>query len=255
VNGSSKLAKAKNSSTAAAASAADSDVSASNNCRPDSSKACTAEIAATSRNCCGKESEDCRNKNCQSVKKCLLTPFNAGCCEPLTPHHLVEVHCFTHAGGRKKKLRLDQFKEYNDRQAPCVCVSGSRFKEEHGSMHSILGRAERACMDLKGPRSQLGGKNNEWTYAKAKEATFKAFQKTFPNAGPDGKGCSRACLEAQLDSYHNKIGVDDHTPLRADRSPLSAKQKEESADEEEKEREAAATPASSSSTPRKRRKV
>ena len=86
-------------------------------------------------------------------------------------------------------------------------------------MHAIQGVAERACMDTMGPRSQMGGQDGRWTYKKSKDAGILAHQKTFE------AGCSEGCLAAQLDDYHNGIGVTDDTPLRADRSPLSDKQK------------------------------
>lgn len=39
-------------------------------------------------------------------------------------------------------------------------------------MHAIQGMYERAAMDDSGPRSQMGGKNGQWTYKTAKEAVF-----------------------------------------------------------------------------------
>ncbi len=158
----------------------------------------------------------------------LATKGQTGCCPGETPHHLVEVHCFTPPGGRSGGKVLPQFEGYNAYRAPCVCTTGSRYKGTHGQMHSIQNTAEKRCMVPKpAPRSQMGGKNNAWNFGSAKQSGIKAHQTTFPDSGPDGKPCSEACLAAQLDNYHKQCGVtDDSTPMRADRSPLKEWQKE-----------------------------
>jgi hypothetical protein len=196
---------------------------------------CEKERGEVEAKCSGDHEKDCEDGACKQAKKCMLVPHTplvsegqTGCCPGDTPHHLIEVHCFTPAGGRSAGQRLPEFEGYNDSRAPCVCVTGTRYKEEHGSMHAVQGMAERNCMDPNGPRSQMGGKDNAWNYGAAKKGAIKAHQKAFPDAGPDGKACSEKCLEKQLDNYHQqeKVGVkDDKTPLRADRSPLTEEQK------------------------------
>ena len=199
-------------------------------------KGCDKERKEVDEKCSGDFDKDCENDDCQKAKKCMLVPHTplvsegqTGCCPGDTPHHIVEVHCFTEAGGRSSGSRVSGFEGYNDKRAPCVCVTGSRYKKEHGNMHAVQGMAERNCMDPDGSRSQMGGKDNSWTFGKAKEAGIKAHKATFPDAGPEGNACSEECLAAQLDNYHKQesVGVkDDDTPLRADRSPLKEEQKE-----------------------------
>jgi hypothetical protein len=198
-------------------------------------KGCEKERKKVEDNCSGDQDKDCKTPACQQAKKCMLVPHTplasegqTGCCEGDTPHHLIEVHCFTEEGARSDGTRLPGFGGYNDKRAPCVCVTGSRYKEEHGNMHAIQGRAERNCMNPAGPRSQMGG-NGTWNYGAAKKGAVEAHQKTFPKSGPDDKPCSKECLEQQLDNYHKQksVGVkDDSTPLRADRSPLTEAQKQ-----------------------------
>jgi hypothetical protein len=166
----------------------------------------------------------------------MLVPYaptgdQPGCCKNPppkdTPHHLVEVHCFTVKGGRKAKKRVQGFEDYNDRRAPCVCVWGSRYTQEHGKMHAIQNSYEESLMDPNGERSQMGGLNNQWNYGAAKKGAIHAHRTTFPDAGPNGEPCSEECLEKQLDSYHKQVGVKDNkTPLRADDSPLKEEQRE-----------------------------
>ena len=192
---------------------------------------CENEAAARDKACKGKETkaERCADKGCRTAMKCELQPFHSttktGCCEGQTPHHLIEVHGFTVPSGRKDATRLEQFTKYDDKKAPCVCCDQSKRTEgDHGLLHAVQGMAERSCMKDGPPRSQMGGKDNQWNYGKAKKAGVSAHKATFPQAK-----CSDGCIEAQLDAYHNKdIGVEgDNTPLRADRTGLQQWQKDE----------------------------
>lgn len=200
-----------------------------------SMETCRREAAVVSLSCSGNEEADCKDAGCRKAKKCMLVPYSPtgdqpGCCkEPApadTPHHLVEVHCFTPSGGRQAGDRLPGFEAYNDKKAPCVCVCGSRYQDEHGKMHAIQNTHELAQMDPDGPRSQMGGMGGKWNYGEAKKAGLHAHAKTFPDAGANGEPCGSDCLEKQLDAYHKQVGVaGNDTPMRADRSPLKDEQK------------------------------
>lgn len=201
---------------------------------------CENERKQVENNCSGDQEKDCQNEDCKKAKKCMLVPYSplkskgqTGCCKGETPHHLVEVHCFTPPGGRSTRKVLSQFEGYDAYRAPCVCTTGSRYKDTHGQMHAIQNTAEKRCMDPAGGRSQMGGKNGSgWNFGTAKAAGIQAHQKTFADAGPDGKPCSEKCLAAQLDNYHKQHGVaDDSTPVRADRSPMQEWQEEWGADQ------------------------
>lgn len=193
----------------------------------DDESSCSGDIDEVRNSCTGTERENCRSQACRDARKCMLVPYKPGCCKnpkPAdTPHHLIEVHCFTVAGGRKTRRRIQGFENYDDRKAPCVCVTGSRYTQEHGDMHAMQNTHEMRCMDPDGPRSQMGGADDSWTYGEAKWIGVQAHARTF-----EGSGCSAECLERQLDNYHQQPGldIDDDTPLRADRSPLTDDQKD-----------------------------
>jgi hypothetical protein len=204
---------------------------------PGISEACKGDKAKEEAACKDCPDDDpCKKPECREARKCMLVPYSptgkqTGCCktpEPAdTPHHLIEVHCFTPAGGRSQGDRLPGFEKYDDAKAPCVCVAGSRYNDEHGKMHAIQNTFEKNQMDPDGPRSQMGGKDNAWNYGQAKKGALHAHKKTFPGAGPDGGACSDECLSKQIDAYHKQIGVKgDDTPLRADRGPLKEEQKQ-----------------------------
>jgi hypothetical protein len=189
--------------------------------------ACENEANKKKEACDGKNTKEerCASEPCKKAMKCELQPYSSGkergCCTGQTPHHLVEVHCFTPPGGRNAGERLAGFQNYDDKKAPCVCCDdSSRFNGDHGELHGIQGVAERACMNPKGPRSQMGGLDGKWTYKRSKEAGLIAHKATFKDSG-----CSEKCLEAQLDAYHQQCGIKDDTLVRADRSPLTKEQK------------------------------
>ena len=194
---------------------------------------CSKEKEKEDTACSGKETkaDRCADPACREAMRCDLQPYSRtktktmGCCEGQTPHHLIEVHSFTPPGGRKKKQRLEEFKNYDDGKAPCVCCDESaRDKGDHGRMHAVQGVWERAHMSPTGKRSQMPatGEAGDWTYGEAKLGGITALQNTFPNSK-----CSGECIAAQLDAYHSQVGVNDDTPIRADRSPLTEDQEED----------------------------
>ena len=193
--------------------------------------ACSKEKTAEKSACSGMatKEEQCADDACQKARKCMLVPYKpdkragqGGCCPGQTPHHLVEVHCFTEVGERASGSRVRGFAKYDDDKAPCVCCDeSSRFKGDHGNLHAVQNVHERDCMDPIGPKSQLGGNDGAWNYGAAKKGALTAHAATFPDSN-----CREGCLGAQLDAYHEQVGVKgDQTKLRADRSPLKDKQK------------------------------
>lgn len=190
---------------------------------------CKDEIKQEKKACEGKP-DPCADEDCRTARKCMLVPFQpdkkagqGGCCPGQTPHHLVEVHCFTEPGERASATRVPGFENYDDKKAPCVCCDeSSRSKGDHGQMHAVQNTFEDLHMDPAQGRNQMGGWNGAWNYGAAKRGAVIAHKSTFP----DSK-CSDECLEKQLDSYHDEeIGVQgDDTPLRADRSGLTGEQK------------------------------
>jgi hypothetical protein len=188
---------------------------------------CSKEKSAE-QGACDSVDDACKDDDCRTARKCMLVPYKpkgetGGCCPGQTPHHLIEVHCFTPSGERAEGGRLRGFARYDDEQAPCVCCDeSSRYHGDHGSMHAIQGMVERSCMADDGPRSQMGGNDGAWNYGSARDGALTAHKSTFADSN-----CRDGCLAAQLDAYHSQVGVkNDSTPLRADRSPLTDEQKE-----------------------------
>lgn len=170
-------------------------------------------------NMAGAKREMCKNP-CKDAMKCVLAPFAYGCCKDedgveKTPHHLVEVHCFTEIGGRDDGKVMSEFTGYDAAKAPCVCASGPRHDKEHGACHAIQGQFEAAYnnhFNARNTRMSSGVSN--WNYGEARRAGVTAMMLVFPD-------CDHECTEAQLDKYHKAKnpdgpGVADAAPVRSD---------------------------------------
>lgn len=160
---------------------------------------------------------------CAEAKACILAPYNAGdkyCCDPdTTPHHLIEVHCFTRSGGRgeasEKAPLLDEYLDYDEGQAPCVCASQSASDGTHGVMHDVQGSLERgyAALRAENPLHSWGPgplQQSYWNYGEARDTGATAHKRAFPH-------CDQECTKRQLDAYHQD---DPRGPQCAESAPM-----------------------------------
>jgi hypothetical protein len=184
-------------------------------------KECEREVARKNAACQGKTTpaQQCDDKACKAAKKCLLiskgqadstsSRSTVACCPGETGHHIVEVHGFSSPA-------------YKENAAPCICAQcpqdgRGRYEGDHGFLHAIQGILEQAAIE----RAPPALKGQAWTYQEARAAGMRAVQLTFP-----ASKCSRACLRAQIDSYHHGIGVKNHDRLDTTSPPLQPNQKE-----------------------------
>jgi hypothetical protein len=188
---------------------------------------CANDMAKEQTACsgCDTPAKACRSAKCQSARKCKLVPYGGSgspnCCRKptkQTAHHLVEVHCFSPAGQRGTPIA--GFEGYNQNKAPCVCASGPRSAQQHGTLHAVQGQLERAFNQRGVPGTPIGtGGVSNWNYGEARGVGVMAHRVTFPNSE-----CSPDCVQAQLDAYHNQAppdgpGASDATPVRSDPAP------------------------------------
>lgn len=164
-------------------------------------EACADEIDQAEGACRGKSPSAC-GPECTSAQKCLLVPKDkdkARCCAPAsTGHHMIEDHWLLgNAAFPEYQPVSGTRKPYS--AAPTVCVEGGRFDKEHGEMHAAQGLIEESHMP--------GGSNaaKPWDYGAGKSAALTAHDMVFGDSG-----CSKPCMEAQLDSFY---GEDESRPL------------------------------------------
>jgi hypothetical protein len=171
---------------------------------------------------------DCsKSPGCAEARACVLKSKKDDrtfCCAPnRTGHHLIEVHCCSPAGKRGKPLDAS-FKDYDEQEAPCVCVNASRFKEHHGICHAVQGKLEEAYREQgkkplqvwKGMGERGSDAESHWTYKQARESGVMAHFLAFPHCNPQ-------CVREQLDDYHQKKrGFADDKPMRSDSTTRGA---------------------------------
>ncbi|MGM9485029.1 PAAR-like domain-containing protein [Roseateles sp. NT4] len=170
--------------------------------------------------------------DCLSARKCLLQPYSRktdgkggkalGCCKPQTGHHLIEKSSFLHGkeiiGGIPSPTATlpagaTKFEPYDENMAPCVCAEGT--SHNRGGTHELLHVFQKASAEA-APAGELvlnGAKANYphvTTYGEAKKTASDAHAQVFPTAG-----CSRECIENQLDAYHKQCGITDDTKIKA----------------------------------------
>ncbi len=146
---------------------------------------------------------------CKEKMDCTLAPFNTGCCDGKTPHHLLEAHAVYKKGGRASKTLepsiAAQGVSYNDTEAPCICVTGPRHSMEHGQFHRFQGQMEAAFDQKKGT----------WNYQEARDAGLDAHKAVKPECNDTPE--KQACNKHQMDKYHvEECKMKPDTPLRID---------------------------------------
>ncbi|WP_299950376.1 PAAR-like domain-containing protein [uncultured Ruegeria sp.] len=159
-----------------------------------------------------RDSGAARKNPCLAAIKCKLVSKKddekGECCGKQTGHHLVPESSFSVDGKALPGV------SYDAKAAPCVCAEGATHnKGSHGLMHNdmyceILDNALPAS-DAKNPLNC-----HSLTYGQMRDKSISSMKKVFPESG-----CSPACIKAQLDAFHEKAGVSEDTPLRADKNP------------------------------------
>jgi hypothetical protein len=181
----------------------------------------------------------CEDDDCKGQLDCNLVPFDFGCCDGKTPHHVIPAHCFMPSGERKAGSgeRYPGASSYDDTTAPCICLEGGTKSEkdlsgqvkEHGRVHAIVDVAEDEFMKVEkletktGKPMMRGGKQavkktaGSWSFEQANEAGADAVTQV-------KQLCSKECMKSQCEAAHKQMGMDlgkgksDKMMLRADSS-------------------------------------
>jgi Domain of unknown function (DUF4150) len=163
---------------------------------------------------CSKTAGDCQKK-----MACILVPKEKDkqlCCAPHnTGHHMVPAHSCKGVT-----------KAYDSNKAPTVCAGGHswhRFdkskipdnEKTHPALHEIQDPIERKVMRCVGKLAELGkitGRSAAmpWKFMTCRNIAISAHKKIFKDSE-----CSTDCMKSQLDRYHNSVGIDDGTLLKA----------------------------------------
>jgi hypothetical protein len=171
----------------------------------------------------------CKDPDCKDQLNCNLVPFDFGCCDGKTPHHIVPAHCFLPSGERKSGAgdRYPGTDNYDDTKAPCICVEGGTKSDsdaagklkQHGRIHEIVDVKEDSYMHVTKTVGPRGGvtvtkKAGSWNFEQANDAGADAVSQV--------TGCDKECLKKQSEAAHKQMGLDvgdgksDKLQLRAD---------------------------------------
>src|SRR5262245_21215015 len=210
------------------------------------------ETHCASAHVAGKTVADCSDA-CKAAQKCVLVPKKKDkefCCgsnndtEERTGDHLVEVSSFTQPGGRgglsgmgvtqsvldglaasgtvvdlagglSASIPLDvQFEQYNQFDAPTVCVGKNHADPTHHRLQELRDQAKRRRMRQrwKSPLDSWGSDpKQDYSYNTLQESIddgAKAHKQVFPH-------CDETCTKKQLEAYHvDEAQIPPNTPVR-----------------------------------------
>ena len=167
---------------------------------------------------------------CIAARRCGLQPYDktkTKCCPGQTPHHLVEASAFFKTGfgdgrggseGGVASIALNDIDVgkdgYREGDAPCVCAEGpTQNVGTHGIMHTLQS-TKNLDVPKTGSLTYADGSTvsglRQTTYKDAKATATEAMETAFPTTT-----CNPACIEKQLDNYHNQAEIHDGTHIEA----------------------------------------
>jgi hypothetical protein len=200
----------------------------------------------------GKQVTGCTDE-CKAAQKCILVPKKLDkefCCgtntntEARTGDHLVEVSCFTQPGGRgglsgmgvtnsvlnrlrsqgsevtltsalSESIPLDQqFDNYDQFEAPTVCVGRDHSDPVHHRLQELRDRAKRVHM-----RANWNDPLDSWGPDPRKHNSYSTLEDNIADGAHAHKQvfpqCDEECTKQQLAAYHvDQAQIPASTPVR-----------------------------------------
>jgi len=167
-----------------------------------------------------KKPEDDCTEPCKSARKCMLVGFPEGrnspsasagqkkkfaetnkCCDGKTAHHAIPFAAFaTERAPGGSGRGTPQVGNYNENDAPCMCVEG---KNHNGKTeHALAGKGFSLARDIAlsgGDPKKIPPNGTEYDYEVASQAAADSLAEV--------TGCDPACLKRQIDDGHKKMNV------------------------------------------------
>jgi len=144
---------------------------------------------------------------CRQALRCELTPFaDSNCCEPQTPHHVVDVCSFLQPGQRKLPKAQQQKRPgcsgYDENKALCVCAEGGNNTGTHGLLHLKQRQWSQKWKETQQQQVTAGSAAAPWTLATAVQCGVTSIAKVFPLSN-----CDQDCLTQKLMDNHQRMGI------------------------------------------------
>jgi len=159
-----------------------------------------------SMNLAGTNRAMCDDGECKEARGCVLTPYNLGCCDVKTPHHVVPKSQFKLRGATTYTLPSGE--SYDPDKAPCICEDGtSHSTGKHGDIHE---ETNNLTVNHASVIEKVTGKaissDATWKASEAEEVGAKAVEKVTK--------CPKECTEAQVRKGHENMGVKPDSKIR-----------------------------------------
>ncbi|WP_338415403.1 PAAR-like domain-containing protein [uncultured Sphaerotilus sp.] len=172
-------------------------------------KGCVKNHPNGAMNLAGTNSAMCTDAACKKARECVLTPYNMGCCDGKTPHHVVPKSQFKLRGASTYTLPAGG--SYDPDPAPCICAEGhSHSTGKHGDIHTETNNLTVNHESVTDSVSETGksiDSKARWTASEAEKVGAKAVEET--------TGCKPAkCIEDQLRKGHENMGISANSSIR-----------------------------------------
>jgi hypothetical protein len=162
-----------------------------------------------SMNAAGTNTAMCDDKECKKARACAVTPYNLGCCDGKTPHHVVPKSQFKLRGASVYTLPPGLTPPYDPSRAPCICESGTSHSNEgnHGDIHTETN------VSTVGHPSVIGKVTGKTIAA---DARWKASESEKIGAQATAKvtKCKEKCIEDQVRKGHENMGIKPNDQIR-----------------------------------------
>jgi hypothetical protein len=172
-------------------------------------KKCVKSHADGSMNLAGTNTAMCDDKDCKKARECVLTPYNMGCCDDKTPHHVVPKSQFKQRGASKYTLPAGG--SYDPDKAPCICAKGHGHSDgKHGDIHEETNNLTVNHASVRDHLSDTGKSvdpKTRWTATEAEAVGAEATEKVMPD-------CPAKCTQDQLRKGHDEMGVAADSKIR-----------------------------------------
>lgn len=160
-----------------------------------------------SMNLAGTNAAMCDDDKCREARTCILTPYNLGCCDGKTPHHVVPKSQFKASG----KAGVAICSSYVANDAPCICEDGtSHSTGKHGDIHEETNNLTVNHPSVRPNVSTTGksiDKNARWKASDSYAVSAEAVSKVESD-------CDKECIEAQTRKGHENMGISPDEEIR-----------------------------------------
>jgi len=163
-----------------------------------------------SMNLAGTNKAMCDDDECKKARECVLTPYNLGCCDDKTPHHVVPKSQFKLRGASSYTLPSGLTPPYDPDKAPCICEEGtSHSTGKHGDIHEETNNLTVNHASVLPNVSETGKSIDPKARWKASEA-----EKVGAQATAKVTKCKEKCIEDQARKGHENMGVKPDDEIR-----------------------------------------